>query len=151
MVETGSILSSGPLIQMFLGWKILTDTCSPLKILWEVVSDCVTYKIWSMFHLFVVGNELNYRLCKIQGNLTNFSATFGLYYSALWSAVFEWGSGLETRTCHSSLSSSKFQWSWYRNLIAPQEPTLWALSRGGGMSRLKTSTRNYGGRGSSLI
>ena len=28
---------SGPLIQVFLGWKILTDKCSPLKILWEVV------------------------------------------------------------------------------------------------------------------
>ena len=36
---------SGPLIEMFLGWKILTDKCSPLKYLWEVVSDCVTYKI----------------------------------------------------------------------------------------------------------
>ena len=42
---------SGPLIEMFLGWKILTDKCSPLKYLWEVVSDCVTYKIWSMSHM----------------------------------------------------------------------------------------------------
>ena len=36
-----------------------------------------------MFHMVFVGNELKYRLCKIQGNLTNFSAIFGLYYSAL--------------------------------------------------------------------
>ena len=47
----------GPLIQMFLGWKILTDKCSPLSILWEVVSDCVTYKMWSMYHMVFVGKS----------------------------------------------------------------------------------------------
>ena len=83
---------SGPLIQMFLGWKILTDKCSPLSILWEVVFWlCYLQNVINVSHGFC-RQELNYRLYKLQDNLTNFSATFGLYYSSLWSAVFERGS-----------------------------------------------------------
>ena len=55
---------------------MLTDKWSALKFLWDVVSDCVTYEIWSILHLEFVENELKYRLCKIQGNLTNFSVIF---------------------------------------------------------------------------
>ena len=68
---------------------MFTDTLSALKKFLNVVSDCVTYKIWSILHLDFVDNELKYRLCKIEGNLTIFSAIFWLYYSALWNAVSE--------------------------------------------------------------
>ena len=33
-------------------------------------------KYGSFLHLDFVGNELNYKLCKIKGDLTNFSAIF---------------------------------------------------------------------------
>ena len=53
---------------------MFTDTLSALKKFLNVVSDCVTYKIWSILHLDFVDNELKYRLCKIEGNSTNLSA-----------------------------------------------------------------------------
>ena len=67
---------SGPLIQVFFPRKMFTDKWSALKFLWDVLSDCVSYKIWSILHLDFEDNELKYRMCKIHGNLTNFIAIF---------------------------------------------------------------------------
>ena len=71
-----SLQGSGPLIQVFFPRKVFTDKWSTLKFLWDVISDWVTCKIWSILHLDFADNELKHGLGQVQGNLDNFSTVF---------------------------------------------------------------------------